>query len=123
MSLGKDIPPVRFDEKQIREVMINLIQNAVRAMKDGGELELKTLLNEENVVVQVTDTGEGIPERNMEKIFSPFFSTREGGLGLGLSIVQRIVESHGGKITCKSSAGKGTTFEITLPLERIRTER
>jgi signal transduction histidine kinase len=68
--------------------------------------------------MSITDTGEGIREKNLEKIFRPFYSTREGGLGLGLPIVQRIIESHGGKISCSSEPGAGTTFEIILPMER-----
>jgi nitrogen fixation/metabolism regulation signal transduction histidine kinase len=121
-TLQEDIPPIRFDERQIREVIINLLQNALRAMKNGGTVELKTLMSDGNVIIRVTDTGEGIPEKNLGKIFSPFFSTREGGMGLGLSIVQRIVESHGGKITCQSSEDTGTAFEMVLPLEKVQVQ-
>jgi signal transduction histidine kinase len=102
----------------MREVFLNLAQNAVGAMKDGGELMLQTVLADENIIIRVRDTGEGIPETNMGRIFSPFFSTKEGGLGLGLSIVQRIVESHGGRISCTSKMGEGTVFEVYLPMER-----
>jgi len=118
LSLQENIPVVRLDQWQFREVLINLTQNAIRAMKQGGELELQTVLAGDNIVIQVKDTGEGIPEANLGRIFSPFFSTREGGLGLGLSIVQRIVESHGGRINCMSNIGAGTVFEVFLPLER-----
>lgn len=118
VSLQENIPGIKLDNWQFREVLINLTQNAISAMKDGGELELQTVLADNNVVVRVKDTGEGIPESNLERIFTPFFSTREGGLGLGLSIVQRIVESHGGRINCTSSTGVGTVFEVVLPLER-----
>jgi signal transduction histidine kinase len=118
LSLDENIPVIKFDNWQFREVLINLTQNAVRAMKDGGELALQTALVDENVIIRVKDTGEGIPETNLGRIFSPFFSTREGGLGLGLSIVQRIVESHGGRINCTSKMGEGTVFEVFLPLER-----
>ena len=118
VSLQENIPDIKFDEKQLREVLINLSQNALKSMKSGGSLKIKTLLIDGNVIIRVTDTGDGIPEQNIGKIFSPFFSTREGGLGLGLSIVQRIVESHGGKIICQSKIGEGTTFEVLLPVER-----
>jgi signal transduction histidine kinase len=120
LSLQENIPKVIFDDMQFREVLINLTQNAITAMKHGGTLEIKTSLDEENLVILVSDTGEGVPEKNIERIFSPFFSTREDGLGLGLSIVQRIVESHGGKITCSSNMGEGTVFEILLHVERIK---
>lgn len=118
ISLHNDIPRFRFDARQFKEVMINLSQNAIRAMKNGGSLEVKTAMNNENVIIRVSDTGEGIPGKNVEKIFPPFFSTREGGLGLGLPIVQRIIESHGGRITCTSTVGVGTTFEISLPIDK-----
>ena len=87
-------------------------------MKNGGTLEMKTILENSDVIIDVSDTGEGIREDNLEKVFRPFYSTREGGLGLGLSIVQKIVESHGGTISCDSKPGTGTKFRITLPLER-----
>jgi signal transduction histidine kinase len=118
LSLQENIPLIKLDNWQFREVLINLAQNAIRSMKDGGKLELKTALADENVVISVKDTGEGIPEANLGRIFSPFFSTREGGLGLGLSIVQRIVESHGGRINCTSNMGVGTIFEVFLPVDR-----
>jgi signal transduction histidine kinase len=118
VSLQDNIPAIKLDNWQFREVLINLTQNAVRAMKGGGELKLQTVLSDENVIIRVTDTGEGIPETNLVRIFSPFFSTREGGLGLGLSIVQRIVESHGGRINCTSKMGEGTVFEVFIPVER-----
>ncbi|MBI5666275.1 MAG: HAMP domain-containing protein [Nitrospirae bacterium] len=118
LSLQENMPVIKFDNWQMREVLINLTQNAIRAMKDGGELALQTALVDGNVIIRVKDTGEGISETNLGRIFSPFFSTREGGLGLGLSIVQRIVESHGGKINCASKLGEGTVFEVYLPMER-----
>ncbi|KPK02715.1 MAG: hypothetical protein AMK71_01360 [Nitrospira bacterium SG8_35_4] len=107
----------RFDARQFKEVLINLSQNAIKAMHRGGQLKISSRVLDENVILQVTDTGEGIPEKNIEKIFTPFFSTKEGGMGLGLPIVQRIIESHGGKIFCSSTSGEGTTFEIILPLQ------
>ncbi|MEW6599610.1 MAG: ATP-binding protein [Nitrospirota bacterium] len=118
LSLRDNLPLVKLDNWQFREVLINLAQNAIKAMKDGGKLELQTEMSDDNVVIRVKDTGEGIPEANLGRIFSPFFSTREGGLGLGLSIVQRIVESHGGRINCTSNIGVGTVFEVFIPVER-----
>ncbi len=118
LSLQENIPAIKLDNWQFRDVLINLTQNAIRAMKDGGELTLQTVLADENIIIRVRDTGEGIPETNLGRIFSPFFSTREGGLGLGLSIVLRIVESHGGRISCTSKMGEGTVFEVSLPMER-----
>jgi signal transduction histidine kinase len=102
----------------MKEVFMNLSQNAIKSMDKGGTLEIKSSLRDRNIIISITDTGEGIREKNLEKIFRPFYSTREGGLGLGLPIVQRITESHGGKISCSSEPETGTTFEIILPMER-----
>ncbi|MBI4682081.1 MAG: GHKL domain-containing protein, partial [Nitrospirae bacterium] len=118
LSLQENLPMFKFDARQLKEVLMNLSQNAVQAMQNGGTLEIKTAAIENIVIINVTDTGEGISENNLDKIFTSFFSTKEGGLGLGLSIVQKIIESHGGKISCTSQIGKGTTFEIILPMER-----
>jgi signal transduction histidine kinase len=118
VSLQEDIRTFKFDARQFKEILINLFQNALKAMKNGGALEVESTMSGYNLIIRVRDNGEGIPEKNLDNIFSPFFSTREGGMGLGLSIVQKIVESHGGRIFCMSEIGKGTTFEITMSLER-----
>jgi signal transduction histidine kinase len=118
LSLADDIPVFRFDRPQIKEVLMNLSHNALHAMPHGGVLKIATSMRNNSVIINVSDTGVGIPESNLEKIFTPFFSTKDGGLGLGLAIVQRIVEGHGGKINCKSKVGEGTVFEITLPFEK-----
>jgi nitrogen fixation/metabolism regulation signal transduction histidine kinase len=118
LSLQDDIPRFMFDARQFKEVFINLSQNAIKAMENGGVLEFVTSLDSENVIIKVVDSGPGIPEKNREKIFTPFFSTKEGGLGLGLPIVQRIIESHAGRISFTSNEGQGTTFEISIPLQR-----
>ena len=94
------------------------MQNAIKSLNNDGKLEIKTATSAENVIITVKDTGEGIPEKYIDKIFTPFFSTKEEGLGLGLPIVQRIIESHGGKIECTSTIGEGTVFAISLPIER-----
>jgi len=118
LSLHKDIPSFKFDARQFKEVFINLFQNAMKAIKENGTLDIETSFVSDHVNIRVIDNGVGISERNFEKVFSPFFSTKEGGMGLGLPIVQRIVESHGGKISCASEIDVGTTFDITIPLER-----
>lgn len=118
LSLSGSIPVFKFDRPQIKEVLMNLSQNAVHAMPHGGVLKIITSMRDNNVVVEVSDTGIGISEKNMDKIFTPFFSTKDGGLGLGLAIVQRIIEGHGGSISCSSKVGEGTVFEIVLPVER-----
>ena len=98
---------------------MNLIINGTEAMSNGGELNVKTYHTPDNefVEIEVSDTGTGIPEEHLSKIFDPFFSTKEAGkgVGLGLSIVYGIVNEHKGSIDVKSAKGKGTTFTIKLP--------
>ncbi len=115
-SLPENMPVFRFDARQLKEVFINLAQNAMVAMREGGTIGIRAVLQNDSITVTVQDSGKGIEEKNLEKIFIPFFSTKEGGMGLGLPICQRIIESHGGEIQCKSSQGEGTVFEITIPL-------
>ncbi len=119
LSLQDDIPEFSFDARQFKEVLINLIQNAMKSIHNDGRIEIKTAISAENVIISVKDNGEGIPKKYIDKIFTPFFSTKEEGLGLGLPIVQRIIESHGGKIECTSTVGEGTVFEISLPIEIV----
>jgi len=110
------IPRVRADGEQLCQVFLNLILNAVQAMSGKGRLSLSTGTGEgETVVASVGDSGGGIVGKDLEQIFDPFFSTKEGGAGLGLAIVYRIVEAHKGRIEVNSTPGKGTTFTVTLP--------
>jgi len=109
------------DSRQLKQVFWNLGINAIEAVPDGGEIEIYT--NEKNGAVEVvfSDNGIGLKRDNMEKIFYPFFTTKERGTGLGLSIAQRIIEEHGGKITATSEGeGKGATFKVTLPKKPAR---
>ncbi len=116
-----DLPPILADEKQIRQVLINLALNAVDAMPQGGRLIYKTAVEKvadrEYIALSVTDSGIGISPDIVEKIFDPFFTTKEPGkgTGLGLSNVQRIVNAMGGTITVSSEPGKGACFSILLP--------
>lgn len=109
----KAVAPV--DEKQLERVFLNLIKNAVQAMPNGGKLTVKTREAKGHIEVTFTDTGVGIPEENMSKIFTPFFTTKAKGVGLGLALCKRIIEQHRGEIEVKSEVGKGTTFTIKLP--------
>ena len=112
----KNIFPVFFDEKKITQALLNLCMNALQAMPDGGVLTLTTCRDEEYLQVMVADTGKGIETKDLEKIFEPFFTKKVQGMGFGLAIVQRIVDDHGGKITCRSNKGQGTTFTISIPV-------
>ena len=111
-ELGQ-IPAIKGDPDELQEVFVNLIQNALDAMPEGGELTLRSFKDDGgHVVIEVADTGKGIPEENREKIFDPFYSTRHEGVGLGLSIVYRIVREHGGDIKVDSTVGRGSTFRL-----------
>jgi len=105
------------DKAQLKQLFLNLFLNSLQAMKDGGELKIEVNSSADGkALVSIADTGEGIPEENLDKIFDPFFTTKKGGTGLGLSICYGIVQSHQGEIEVKSKIGQGTTALIKLPL-------
>ncbi len=110
------LPVIKGDEVFLRQAFTNLIQNAVEAMPQGGELAINASSKGDFLDVAISDAGHGIAENIMDKIFLPFFTTKENGTGLGLAIVHKIVVSHGGNIFVESSE-KGTTFRIRFPLE------
>ncbi len=114
------LPPAMVDGSMIEQVLMNLVLNAVHAMKDGGTLTIQTVVVEGVYLVEVRDTGSGISPEVLPRIFDPFFTTkREGeGTGLGLSVSLGIAERHGGRITVASAVGTGTTFSLYLPIER-----
>lgn len=114
----KDIPVFYFDQAQIQEVMSNILTNAIQAISSEGEIKLKTSIDKNTAVIEISDNGPGIAKENLDKIFKPFFSSKGygKGTGLGLSIAKRILKEHNGDITAKSLTGKGTTFTITLPV-------
>ena len=121
--LGPALPSLMVDRHMIEQVLMNLILNAVQAMKGGGVLTISTTVAEGVCRVEVGDTGSGIPPSVLPRIFDPFFTTKsEGeGTGLGLSVSLGIAERHGGKILVESEVGKGTTFTLCLPLSRERS--
>ncbi len=112
-----DIPKVNVDRDRMREVFLNLSDNAIDAMEEGGNLVFETSFEGGKVAIRVSDNGCGMDERTLKDLFLPFRSTKPSGLGLGMSIVKQIVEAHGGEILCESLPGKGTTFTILLPVE------
>ncbi len=122
-GFGQGLPNVMLDRHMIEQVLMNLILNAVQAMKDGGGLTIQTSVVEGICLIEVRDTGSGIPPTVLPRIFDPFFTTKsEGeGTGLGLSVSLGIVERHGGKILVDSEVGKGTTFTLCLPVSRERS--
>jgi signal transduction histidine kinase len=116
-ELDPDLPLVLVDAAQLRQVLLNLVMNAVQAMKDGGTLQVAATREAAGVRLIVADSGPGIPSKIRDRIFEPFVTGRVKGTGLGLSIVKRIVENHGGDIEIHSSPGIGTRIEVLLPME------
>jgi PAS domain S-box-containing protein len=114
--LARRLPATPIDANQIQQVLVNLVRNAMQAMTRGGTLTLQTWEGADGVWVSVADTGGGMPQEQLKRIFEPFYTTKERGSGLGLMIVQRIVRAHGGRIELESQVGRGTTFRIGLPL-------
>jgi signal transduction histidine kinase len=120
-----EVPHVYVDENQIEQVLINLLLNAMDAIESDGTIEVstRTICEKDSeeveslwVIVAVEDTGRGIASENIEKIFNPFFTTKNDGVGLGLSISSRLIEENGGRIDVLSNLDKGTRFSVYLPL-------
>lgn len=110
-----ELPPVKLDRESFKQVILNLVLNARQAMEEQGTLGITTALVNGRVMVEVADTGPGIPPDRLEHVFEPFYSTKKSGLGVGLFQCKRIVEEHGGRIRVESCLGRGTTMVITLP--------
>lgn len=113
-----DLPEVSLDAALIRQTLFNLIQNSIQAMPKGGSIYITTTLEQPNAVLEIRDTGIGIPEEFQEQIYDAYFTTKEasGGIGLGLAISHQIIAAHNGKIEMRSKMGMGTAFKISLPL-------
>jgi PAS domain S-box-containing protein len=129
ISLDDDLPLISADPQQLEQVLVNLFLNAIDAMPNGGTLAVQAKLKSIDgaapvIAIAVTDNGTGIDETDISKIFQPFFSAKKGkGIGLGLSICDRIVQNHGGTIAVESKPGKGTSFKIHLPLEQSQASK
>ena len=114
-DLAPSLPSVVLDAPKIKQVLLNLITNAIQASTAGEHVRMCTRLNSLGVVLEVVDHGGGIAEEYRESIFHPFFSTKRGGTGLGLGIVKRIVATHGGDVSFRANQEKGVTFTVRLP--------
>ena len=117
MDLEENLPYLMLDRGFIRQVLTNLVANAKDAMKElgSGTLTISTKKNSDFVILSVADTGTGIPQENLTKIFDPYFTTKKSGTGIGLTLVYKIIRGMGGDISVNSKQGAGTTFSITLP--------
>ncbi|MDP2790622.1 MAG: ATP-binding protein [Rectinemataceae bacterium] len=113
---AKDLPRVLLDKRHIKQALLNLIQNAMAAMVDGGTLTIKTEYVSDEIRISIADTGTGIPEGLLTKIFEPYFTTKKSGTGLGLTITFKIIKEHSGDISLESKEGTGSIFTIHLPV-------
>ncbi len=119
VNLNGNAGAIRTDPEQMSRVFSNIVSNAAQSMNGkGGEVNISAAKDDEYISVMFTDTGCGIPEENMQKIFEPLFTTKPKGIGLGLAISRRLVEQNGGKIEVVSQVGKGTTFTVKIPVEQ-----
>ena len=117
-EIAPGLPPLMIDKGRITQALVNIVTNSIHAMEGGGSLTLKADVEERDWVrIEVSDTGRGIPEEEIEKAFDYSYTTREKGLGLGLPIAHKIIEEHGGRITMESQVGKGTDVSIFLPIK------
>ncbi len=121
LDLDKNINSIQGDERFLRQALMNILVNAKAAMPTGGSLEIKTRLKNEVVTIAITDSGEGISEKNLHKIFEPYFTTKHDGTGLGLTMAYKVIKEHQGDISVYSDYGIGTTFKISLPITRCKT--
>ncbi len=124
LDLAPELPTILGDPAQLNQVLVNLVINAIHAMTDGGRLTIRTGIKDNQIFLLVQDTGTGIAPEIRDKIFLPFFTTKEvdQGTGLGLPVVYGIVQEHGGTVLVQSKQGKGATFEVRLPITRKMAE-
>ena len=116
-SIDPHIPKTLFDKKQIKQVFINVVKNAIEAMPEGGKLSIETCLKERNIEILFSDTGKGVSPKHLDNIFDPFVTTKSKGTGLGLAISRKIMEDHKGGISIQSKLGEGTLCTIIFPIQ------
>jgi PAS domain S-box-containing protein len=115
-DFDQSIPKLELDDKYVKQAILNIVKNAISAMPDGGVLTVRTRNLEDEVELEIRDTGHGMSEEVMEKIFEPYFTTKDFGSGIGLTLVYKIVKEHLGEIAVDSKEGQGTSFTISLPV-------
>ncbi|OGB90545.1 hypothetical protein A2625_03250 [candidate division WOR-1 bacterium RIFCSPHIGHO2_01_FULL_53_15] len=110
------LPPVQGSAEKLTQAFMNIILNAMQAMPDGGAVNVKCQMTNDKCLIEIADSGEGIPAERLPNIFDPFYTTKESGTGMGLAVTHRIIREHNGAIEVESEVGKGTTFKICLPI-------
>jgi len=121
-SYAADLPEVLLDKNQIRQVFLNIFKNSFEAMPEGGNLYISTEVSGYNVAVCISDTGSGIAEEDIQKIFDPFYSSKVDGTGLGLALTKKTIEVHGGEMFCESTVGVGTTIHLIFQAKNDKGE-
>jgi signal transduction histidine kinase len=120
IELAQTVPTIMGDRVQLQQVIINLVMNGIEAMQSIAdrprELVIRSLLDEKQIIVSVTDCGVGISPENAAHLFNPFFTTKSNGMGMGLSICRSIMEAHGGRLWATETMPRGATFQFTLPV-------
>ena len=116
LELDEKLFTALIDERYMKQVLLNLIKNAQAAMPNGGLLTIATIGTESEIRISICDTGVGIDQEILKKIFEPYYTTKENGTGLGLTLAYKIIREHQGDITVDSTEGEGTNFEIILPV-------
>src|SRR5262249_52745976 len=124
VDIASDLPPIRFDATSLAEVVLNLLDNAAKYSDGRKQISVSLRLENYSAVLEIADQGIGIPDSERERIFEQFYrgqnSTDKGGYGLGLFLVKKIVDAHGGSIGVKSEAGRGSTFRLAFPASSSR---
>ncbi len=118
VNLDENLPTVAADPIQIKQAILNVVLNAIENSPSGGSITLATERKDNNLSIKVADEGQGIQPPDHDRIFDPFFSTKEGGVGLGLALAEKIARLHHGRILFSSRVGQGSRFTISLPLTR-----
>jgi signal transduction histidine kinase len=115
-----DLPMLEADSDKVKQVLLNIFLNSLAAMNNSGKLSVKTVTGNNYIKVIISDTGVGIDESNLPSIYDPYFTSKPAGTGLGLAVVQKIMEAHGGKIDVQSVLGQGTDVILQFPLFHIQ---
>ncbi|MFC0213059.1 ATP-binding protein [Paenibacillus chartarius] len=118
VGIREPLPPVLCDENQIKQVFINVLNNSIEAMPEGGMIRIEAFVRESDIVFRFIDEGQGIPEERIPRLGEPFYTTKEKGTGLGLMVSYKIIENHRGRMSITSELGHGTTVDIMLPITR-----
>jgi signal transduction histidine kinase len=118
VDLTRDQPKIEADFTKVQRAFLNMLKNAIEAMPEGGTLTIKSKEAKDNVKVTISDTGMGMSEETIKRLWTPLFTTKAKGMGFGLAISKRLIEAHGGNVSVQSELGKGTTFTITIPIEQ-----